>query len=385
MTERTLLIQPRDPVIFRDGKPFTMGLPARSVDWPLPSAVIGAIRTRLGRNTRYDTATVERLKLIEHEGPFLVARGEKGDALAFPAPADAVAFSPALRSNERGETPLELCRLRPARLAAHEGTNLPGEYAPLMGALNEKPAGTPPFWSVDATLSWLADGGNDSLFRSNRELGFGRLSRQRRTHVQINAARQAAEDGALFATEGLEFSEYRRREGVAGFEDPNPRICSRIRHPEDDRWADLEALAPIGGERRLAYWSEGEIQWPAAPDSLADATLVRLQLVTPACFRDGWKPKWMESGRPPGVDGVEVKLLAAAVPRPTAHSGWDLTKRGSNGQKATRFLAPAGSVYFCEVKGDARKLWMRPISDDDQSRRDGFGLVLCGVWQWRQD
>jgi len=267
MTERTLLIQPRDPVIFRDGKPFTMGLPARSVDWPLPSAVIGAIRTRLGRNTRYDTATVERLKLIEHEGPFLVARGEKGDALAFPAPADAVAFSPALRSNERGETPLELCRLRPARLAAHEGTNLPGEYAPLMGALNEKPAGTPPFWSVDATLSWLADGGNDSLFRSNRELGFGRLSRQRRTHVQINAARQAAEDGALFATEGLEFSEYRRREGVAGFEDPNPRICSRIRHPEDDRWADLEALAPIGGERRLAYWSEGEIQWPA-PEKL---------------------------------------------------------------------------------------------------------------------
>jgi CRISPR/Cas system CMR-associated protein Cmr3 (group 5 of RAMP superfamily) len=118
---------------------------------------------------------------------------------------------------------------------------------------------------------------------------------------------------------------------------------------------------------------------------------VRLQLVTPAYFKGGWKPDWMASGHPPGVDGVEVKLLAAAVPRPTAHSGWDLTKRGANGQKATRFLAPAGSVYFCEVKGDARKLWMRPISDDDQSRRDdqwrrdGFGLVLCGVWQWRQD
>ena len=226
MTERTLLIQPRDPAIFRDGKPFTMGLPARSVDWPLPSAVIGAIRTRLGRTT------VERLKRIEHEGPFLLARGETGDALAFPAPADAAAFSPEVRSDERGETQMELCRLRPARLAAEEGTDLPEGLSPLMGALSEKPSKMTPFWSVQATLAWLADASNDSMFRSSRELGFGGLSRQRRINVQINAARQAAEEGALFATEGLEFSECRR-------------ICSRIRYAGDDRWAELETLAGV--------------------------------------------------------------------------------------------------------------------------------------------
>ena len=48
MTERTLLIEPRDPVIFRDGKPFALGLSARSIGFPMPSTVIGAIRTRCG-------------------------------------------------------------------------------------------------------------------------------------------------------------------------------------------------------------------------------------------------------------------------------------------------------------------------------------------------
>jgi CRISPR-associated protein Cmr3 len=177
----------------------------------------------------------------------------------------------------------------------------------------------------------------------------------------------------LFSTEGLEFLER--------------GICSRIRYRDDEVWAGLEALAPLGGERRLAYWSEPAINWPAPPDWLADEKLLRLQLITPGYFEKGWKPGWLQEGTPPGLDGLKLKLVAAAVPRAVAHSGWDLTKRGKNGQKATRFLAPAGSVYFCEVEaGDPRRLWMRSISDDfedGQARRDGFGLVLCGRWQWR--
>jgi len=39
----------------------------------------------------------------------------------------------------------------------------------------------------------------------------------------------------LFGTEGLEF------ESCA--------ICSRIRYGEDEKWAALESLAPIGAER----------------------------------------------------------------------------------------------------------------------------------------
>ena len=370
--ERTILIQPRDPVIFRDGKPFTQGLPARSTDWPLPSAVIGPIRTRMGRNTSYDDAAVKRLKLIEHVGPFMAACAGSGYTLAFPAPADVVAF--AARDDAQGRPQLELCPLRPAKLLAGDGMDWPEDgLAPVLGGRGEKPTAAPPFWSAASTLGWLAEGGSTSVFRAVADVGFRAFSRQRRIHLEIETGTQAAKKGMLFSTEGLEFLER--------------GICSRIRYRDDEVWAGLEALAPLGGERRLAYWSEPAINWPAPPDWLADEKLLRLQLITPGYFEKGWKPGWLQEGTPPGLDGLKLKLVAAAVPRAVAHSGWDLTKRGKNGQKATRFLAPAGSVYFCEVEaGDPRRLWMRSISDDfedGQARRDGFGLVLCGRWQWR--
>jgi CRISPR-associated protein Cmr3 len=361
--ERTLLIQPRDPAIFRDGKPFTAGAPARSIPWPMPSAVIGAIRTRLGRLTNYDDETIRRLRKIEQCGPFLAVKTDGTRALTFPAPADAVAFA-----TEDGQ--LEICPMRPETLADGEGMDTPDGLRPVLGGHDRKRTEMPPFWLAKWTMEWLAAGGRGAVRRSPVDVGLSHLSRQRRIHVKIEAGLQTAEKGMLFGTEGLEFEDN--------------AICSRIRYGDDEEWAPLERLAPLGAERRLAYWWEQTMDWPAAPEWLAESRLVRLQLVTPGCFDEGWKPKWMARGTPPGLDGLELALVGAAVPRAAALSGWDLTKRGKHGEKATRFLAPAGSVYFCEVKrGDPRRLWLRSIADQEQDRRDGFGLVLCGVWQWR--
>ncbi|MGA9623026.1 MAG: type III-B CRISPR module-associated Cmr3 family protein [Bryobacteraceae bacterium] len=361
--ERTLLIQPRDPAIFRDGKPFTAGAPARSIPWPMPSAVIGAIRTRLGRLTSYDNETIKRLRKIEQCGPFLAAKSNVSFALAFPAPADAVAFAAA-------DGKLDICPLRPEELKGCDGMDTPGGLPPVLMDRDGKPAEMPPFWSGKWTMEWLAAGGRSSVRCSPAEIGLGGLRRQRRIHVKIEAGSQTAEKGMLFGTEGLEFEDN--------------AICSKIRYGDEEEWAPLEHLAPLGADRRLAYWWEQTIDWPVAPEWLAESRLVRLQLVTPGCFAEGWKPEWMTHGTPPGLDGLELSLVAAVVPRAAALSGWDLTKRGKRGEKATRFLAPAGSVYFCEVKrGDPRRLWLRSIADKEQDQRDGFGLVLCGVWQWR--
>ena len=47
-------------------------------------------------------------------------------------------------------------------------------------------------------------------------------------------------------------------------------------------------------------------------------------------------------------------------------------------------MVPAGGVYFYQVvEGDAADLaesWLRPVSDDPQDRRDGFGLAVWGTW-----
>ncbi len=369
----TIIIEPRDPVIFRDGTPAEAGLPIRSMDWPLPAPIIGAIRTRLGRLSGFDAATVERLKQIEHVGPALGLRTNGGWELAFPAPADAVLFA--------GKGGVEVCALRPIRIDEEdgEGTNLPAGLAPLGGAREEKPLKGPRFWRTSQTLSWLTDSAIE--VRDAGQLGPGNLARQRRTHLEIDPKTFAAKEGMLFSTEGLEpaWPEMRWWEGSAA-------ICSQIRTGGGE-WAPLEALAPLGGERRLAYWSQCDVAWPEAPDALASTRRLRLQLITPGVFGHGWKPAWLDEqnrGSPPGLPEATLRLVAAAVPRAVAHSGWDLTKRGSKGQKATRFLCPAGSVYFFEADAelDARGLWLRSVCDDQQDRRDGFGLVVCGGWEW---
>jgi CRISPR-associated protein Cmr3 len=248
------------------------------------------------------------------------------------------------------------------------------------GGRDQKPAEALPFWRAEATIAWLAEHGCQPVSRKEDELGWKGLARQRRIHLEVERDTQAVKKGMLFATEGLEFGDRAAERG----------ICSRITYVDGEQWAELEPMAPLGGEQRLAYWSEVEVEWPAAPDWLVGEELVRLQLVTPGYFGEGWRPQWLAPGDAgtavPDLEGLELSLVAAVVPRPVAQSGWDLTKPGGRSQKKTRFLAPAGSVYFCRVrKGDARRLWMRSICDDEQARRDGFGLVLCGVWQWRQD
>jgi CRISPR-associated protein Cmr3 len=373
VTPRTFLIEPRDPLIFRDPRPAEAGLPIRSVDWPVPSAVIGAIRTRLGRLTGFDAATVERLRKIEHVGPALAVRNEAGWELAFPAPADAVLFP--------GKSGADICALRPRkRMDPDEGTDF-DDLAHLFGAREQKPVRGPRFWTAATTMAWL----DDSLSKTNpAELGPGNFDRQRRIHLEIDPESFTAKEGRLFTTEGLEF----------GWKDGHwagkpAALCSQIR-AENGGWASIEAVAPLGGERRLAYWSEAEIPWPKPPEKLAATRRFRLQLITPGAFRKGWKPFWLDDrheGSPPGFPELRLKLVAAAVQRAVPHSGWDLTKRGAHGQKPTRFLAPAGSAYFFETEHDvdARPLWLRSICDNEQDRRDGFGLVLCGGWEWQSE
>jgi CRISPR-associated protein Cmr3 len=114
----------------------------------------------------------------------------------------------------------------------------------------------------------------------------------------------------------------------------------------------------------------------------------RIVLLTPAYFNAGYKPTPASL-----VFDLHPELVAAAVPHAQVVSGWDMLRDNGTGTvgapKPTRRLAPAGAVYFVRFddKDDpqaieewARALWMRCISDDEQSRNDGFGLVALGVW-----
>jgi CRISPR-associated protein Cmr3 len=121
---------------------------------------------------------------------------------------------------------------------------------------------------------------------------------------------------------------------------------------------------PLGGEGRHALLQrlDKTLDWPSAePRGGKQKPLVLL--TTPCAFQDGWKPQ--------GLDG---RLVAAAVPAPIAFSGWDLAR---GGPKPTRFAVPAGSVYFLE---SLLNNWQHSLAESEEDRQQGWGCCLTGVW-----
>jgi CRISPR-associated protein Cmr3 len=122
--------------------------------------------------------------------------------------------------------------------------------------------------------------------------------------------------------------------------------------------------------------------------ALSSASKIRMVLATPAVFSDGWKPAWLDEslvGTPPGANGA-LKLVGMSIERWRAVSGWSLANLPNQprGPKPVKRVVPTGGVYFFEViDGSASELadrWLEPVSDDEQDRRDGFGLAVWGTW-----
>jgi len=358
-----MLIEPRDPLIVRDGRPFTNtpGARARSLPFPFPQTLAGAYRTR--------RALLEGLPLPDRaeevlrwglRGPLLAEEGKEGWRLLIPRPLDA------LKLGER------VYPLRPLELPEGAGTNLPEGLRPVglpSPSLKEKPAPLSPFWYWESFLEWLL---KDSPGGFSPE-GHGGPTPEMRTHVALERATQTAREGFLFQTSGLEFA--RKVRGPAQEE---IRRLALVLWPEKE----LEGIFPLGGERRLAFWRKGGPGVPPLPEALVQSLVrfkaARILFLTPTFLEGAYLPKGGAFG------GARVE--AAVVGRPQAVSGWDLRE---GRPKPSRRAVPAGSVYFVrlpkawgegEIRAWAERTWFQNLSDEEQDRRDGFGLAALGVW-----
>ncbi len=387
-----LQIVPRDPLVFRDGRPFSAfpGAKVRGFPFPLPQTLAGAVRGRVGEARGYKPGEARwgaLKKEVPVHGPLLFDR-ENGEVL-LPAPLDAVLMKKEEQGNPR------LFRLKPEAPPNGIFWNMPEGLAPLMGDLSEgKPESMPSFWRWKHYARWLLEGiGSEEEF-SPHKLGVPSLPREYRTHVKIKPETLTAEESMLFETEGLVFLSNPSEKGEK--ELSTVRELGLLARVEAEN-LPLDALTgfrPLGGERRLAAWVWGdeEIPIPEPPERLfptiQKTKRARLILVTPAYFESD--PPYLpptEPGRVFTLAGMPVKLVAAAVGRPVTVSGWDLLK---NAPKTSRRLVPAGSVYFIELQSDpgaemikdwVEALWLRPLpGQPKEDQNDGFGLVAVGSW-----
>lgn len=376
------LIQPRDPLIFRDGRPFnTMpGARARTLAFPYPSTLAGGVRSRAGQdsNGRFDVhQPVDRLLRYTIRGPLLVSLDDHGDVTQwhFPAPADAFVIEAAAQSTVKRRW------VRPVHLPYGAATDLQnGVLVSADPAVRGKAdTAAPSFWSWETVEAWLAEPGDDPAPVSRSTLGLGKLVRESRVHVSIDPKTQTASEGLLYETTGIEFVANPSGEGRGALSAVQQYALA----------VDTDArLQPgvdfLGGERRVVNWAASRRSFPDCPQGIRNAIVgrgyCRVLLATPAIFEGGYLPSWLTRA----VPGLTVRVVAVANRRYGTVSGWD-AKRGT--QKATRRLAPAGSVYFLSLDGDpaARErfvdlMWLQAVSDEEQDRRDGFGMALLGTW-----
>ncbi len=381
------LITPRDPLIFRDGRPFTAapGARATTLPFPFPSTLAGAARTLEGTNPdtgHFDKTKIDDLLQRKVRGPLLIELA--GKKIYVPAPADAL-----ILKNENG-LPAESARrlwLRPVKPPdgieidfprRSKEEKLPALVAPHQAHKEKAHRQKPAFWDWGTFEQWLRAPQEEDIIPDVRQFGLPDLLREYRLHVRVAAATQTADEGGLFVTSGLEFARLP--------EDAKPRELQRTSEYglllETDT-AVRHGWAFLGGERRVARWQKSNTSLPSCPDGIREQIVkdkaCRLVLLTPAIFEQGYLPRWaLKQG------GVQAEVIAAAVPRYQTVSGWDYQK---GKPKANRRLAPAGSVYFLKLDGDedalrafVKAVWMQNVSDGEQDRRNGFGLAVLGTW-----
>jgi CRISPR-associated protein Cmr3 len=367
-------ITPRDPLIFRDGKPFKAdaGARAKSLPFPFPSTLIGAVRTLAGtdpKTGKFDTTQIEKLLKKKIRGPLLVELDDEEKNYLFPAPADALLLKNGAEEKAR------LLQLSPKKVNDNEATDLEGLniIIPTETAKEKPHHKAPHYWKKDVFFNWLKKPQNVDV--ELKEVGHDGPVAESRMHVQIEASTGTALDGALFQTSGLEFTQLHKKE-----EDIYPALSKSKRLGliiETD--ADLrEELGFLGGERRVAQWQKSSLELPECPpevkEEIGQEGTCRLILLTPAYFKKGYIPTWLKNE-------YDIEIIAAAVPRYQVVSGWDYA---IHKPKPIRRLVPAGSVYFLKIgkniEGFIDAVWMQNISDEEQNRLDGFGLAALGTW-----
>jgi len=356
-------IRPLEPLVFGDGRPFGDEAGAQVAGgllMPTPSALAGAVRTTIGRQS--PSVDWNELKSVPVHGPV-----RKAGTVLVPAPSDM-----AVLQDSTGLTCL--VRSRPCRLGDGEGMDLPEGMAPCAlpeNQLQPTKKDGPQWVSIRQLVAWY---GEEDLFGASCSGGSWRLGpeaegqwtaleikKDLRAHVGINFETLAHDSGKLFVTMGAAY-------GQADV------LLARV-----GRDVSRDVLS-LGGERRLAASRPGVASDWDCPirENLASASKVAMVLATPGHFENGWRPARLSE-----TLGVDVKLISALCRRREAVSGWDLLLRRP---KPVRWLAPAGSVYFLEVSQGAGTAladnWLAPVSDDAQSRLDGFGLALFFPTDW---
>lgn len=360
---RTMIkITPLDTLFFRTGRPFMMGEDtwADSLFPPYPSTLYGAIRSflifqRKGLETfingeyQDDIGTPDKKGSLKIRGPLLT----KDDELFFPAPLD-------LLTSERGKlTPLDLVEKPPGITSDY-----PLSYT-LLHKSKEK-ADEPEGWLSSIELKEYLKNGkteycaikDNNLFLSESKIG---VAREKSTLT--------TKEGHLYRIPMIQLKE-------------KVSLAAEI---EGVRGIPSSGIIQLGGENKGAIFEtiENSVERFRNADLNVENKFFKTYLATPAIFKKGWIPDWINQenfeGQYPGSNGIKLKLICCATGKPIHIGGWDIARKKP---KPLYKAIPAGSVYYFKIldKPDELKVkdafHLKNVSDINPE--EGFGLSIVG-------
>jgi CRISPR-associated protein Cmr3 len=392
---------PRDGIFCKDacGWYTSASGRGRTLAWPWPSTIRGALRGAVGRAIESELDRVLR----RSEWPERTADVLLGASLAIRRPQGAAAEprfrlwpAPADATLDEAERPLPLvprrlaCCIGGGVKASGAGTNASqtsgqcenaGTKAFDLSYPSAPPASgklTPArgFWTEESFCAWLS-----SWPPSAKPTQALNPPRRLQVHTAIDADTQTAREQFLYShevLEPLELGEQMWRWTIAVQASLKPDLGGR--------------LLTLGSDSRLAWLENAPDALFQPPQCLLESfreprRALRLILVTHASFAHGWLPDGFTEhdgrlvGALPGVGG-RFALHAAAVPRPQPVSGWDMEARRP---KRTDRTVPAGSVYYLEClhdsyisASDIGALWLAAIG---RRQGEGFGRFVPAVYE----
>jgi CRISPR-associated protein Cmr3 len=420
MTVRShLALLPRDGFFCKDRRGWHTSTPGRghALEWPWPSTILGALRTASGRATESGRALtdaewqehargVSLRRLLALRRQVVRAAPWGREHRVWPAPADAL-WLEGKTDGRRLQvllpqpSPTSVVALgRRSRIAPQVAAETFDRAREALWwprvADQAKPLPAPRWWSEANFVAWLA------AHRAAIDVSASRWAEKPLRRVQV---RVGIDPDTFTATESVLFSHdvietLDRLDAPAGAAEW--AIGAEVELPA----AFGASLLRLGSDSRVAHVESLSEDVFAAPPRLIDAFHnrgggrkgLRLVVVTPAKFQNGWLPSGFtvrdggfcgQLGS--GISG-DLRLRAAFVPRPLHVSGWNVVgggnvlggKRAGGAPKETSRMVPAGAVFFFErLDGrsfdgeDARKLWLAALG----ARTDeGFGRVVPGIW-----
>ena len=362
-------ITPFDTLFFRDGKPFNMG----DETWtdgifpPYPSVFYGALRTLYFANhiDEFKKVNTEEdpTKNLKIKNIFYRIHG----CNFYPIPLDLVE----IKSKKQTNTPEKEYGKEYER--EYEVVNLKISEQKIISSKDEKLN----MLYYDDEVMGLDDGviskGDlheylaGKLENATAEKISDNIKKESKISIKKDRLKGNSEDGKLYRLDLLRLVDFDICVEFEGIDIPD------------------RGYLKIGGENKAAYYMRID-KYPGISSKLKDGKF-KLYINTPAIFKKGWLPEWVNSSTYEGnFKGINLKLITAAVGRYNLIGGFSMKdKNGLPYPKPMRRAVPAGSVYYFETdEKDMDKIVNTfngvSISEFDTSK-EGFGICYVGGWK----